>query len=186
MRRLEALETLGSVQVFCFDKTGTITRNRISVIEVFVGEKTIKISNRQFSSNGCAIDPHTHRDLGELIRAGVLCNEAVFDKGAADGASSLSGSPTENALFHLGILAGMDVLRLKEEHPVLNVPYRAEECLFMSTLHGTVDGRLHLVLKGSPADVLALCNCQFKGGTVTPPLTPADWVEIETQNASMS
>src|SRR5439155_20950902 len=79
----------------------------------------------------------------------------------------LYGSTTENALLHMAIAAGMDVVQLRQHYPLLRMQHRAENRNFMSTLHTNQHGQL-LAVKGSPNEVLAMCSWRVQHGQVAP------------------
>ncbi|MGD9393014.1 MAG: HAD-IC family P-type ATPase, partial [Chromatiales bacterium] len=161
VRHLDAVETLGSVQVFCMDKTGTLTMNRMAVVSLFSGMASYEISEGDFRCEGEAVEPADRRELVRLMEVVSLCSETEFVQ--SDEGVLLDGSPTEKALVELALDAGIDVRALREQHPLLKTRYRAEGRPFMSTLHPW-DNKYLLAVKGSPEEVLAMCTHQLKGG----------------------
>ncbi len=162
VRHLDAVETLGSVQVFCMDKTGTLTMNRMAVVAVYGGQEDFAITERQFLRGDAAIDPMEREELVRLMQIVSLCTETEIHD-TPEG-RRLEGSPTENALVDLALNAGIDVEALRAECPTLKIRYRAEGRPYMSTLHPYRDGKHLLAVKGSPAEVLEMCDHQIKGG----------------------
>ncbi|RJR46780.1 MAG: cation-transporting P-type ATPase [Desulfobacteraceae bacterium] len=186
IRRLQAIETLGAVQTVCFDKTGTLTCNRMSVNKIFAGGREVEMRNGHFLVQGEPLDIRTVEEVMQLIFACALCNEVKVEGGDGRGKYVLRGSPTENALIHLALKAGLDLNRLRCEYPVLKADHRSEARLFMSTLHKTpLDGQRLLAVKGSPTDVLSLCAFEMKGGRVLP-LGEQSRLEIEQTNDRMA
>ena len=189
IRHLDAVETLGSIQTLCLDKTGTITLNKMSVVAIYTGMKSLRVCEGKFVMGREPINPFTCEELGRLIRISALCNETEILK--TENEYVLKGSPTENALVYLGISAGIDVIELREAYPVLKIGYRSENCNFMSTLHMTPKigesdkSSLLLAVKGSPPEVLAMCDWQIKEG-VKVPLTEEDRLRIEMENELMA
>ena len=157
IRHLQAVETLGAVQTVCLDKTGTLTQNRISVLKLFAGMGHIEFQNGHVVRNGVSIDPLGQEELKQLIHACVLCNETKIDMKGNDGNYELSGSPTENALVHFALRTGVDVSQVRREHRLLKVNYRAENRLFMSTLHKTSDQKQSFRRKGRPRRSFGPC-----------------------------
>jgi Ca2+-transporting ATPase len=187
IRRLDAVETLGSVQAICLDKTGTLTLNRMSVVAAHTDGRTFQISNGEFWESGHKIDPNSEPQLQHLLDACVLCSETVIEK--HDGAYTLKGSPTENALIHAAIATNRDVMELRRQYPTLKVRLRSEERAFMSTVHRKPahngDKQFITFVKGSPEQVFAMCDGQLGEGRRVE-LTNEDRRAIETQNERMA
>lgn len=152
VRKLEAVETLGSVQVICLDKTGTLTCNRMSVVEVCTGSDGA-VGVRQVKQT---------RNLRRLLQVAALCNESIME--GPLGARVLRGSATENALLMIALEGGIDVLTLRANRPMLAVSYRSQSRLFMSTLHRGAAGWRLVAVKGNPPEVLALCSSYLRDG----------------------
>ncbi len=162
VRRLPAVETLGSVSVICSDKTGTLTRNEMMVSRVALAE-------RDYQVTGVGYDPHGALRLGDqepdhsadtvlmdLCRAALLCNDAEFEDHA--GAAKLQGDPTEGALVVLAMKAGLEPERLRASYPRDDtIPFESER-RFMATLHHDHEGRGFIFVKGAPERVLAMCS----------------------------
>lgn len=162
IRHLEAVETLGAVQTICLDKTGTLTLNRMSVTVLYSDAVRLTVAGGRVLRDGRDLDVRTHPGLQRLIEVAVLCNETEINGHA--GAHVLNGSATENALVHMALSAGLDVLGLRARHARVRIDYRAENHLYMSTLHELAPGKRLLAVKGSPNEVLALCGFTLHGG----------------------
>ena len=150
MRRLSAVETLGSTTVICADKTGTLTENRMTVREYFL-------------SDGRRVDVDQTQNLADdelleqAVRVGVLCNEASF-RADADDETRAIGDPTETALLVVADALVLDVSHERAAHPKLaEQPFHAETKR-MTTLHRRLDGLHFAALKGAPAVVIEACS----------------------------
>ena len=168
IRRLPAVETLGSVTVVCTDKTGTLTRNEMAVEKVLLPHSDWEVTGSgyipegEFRVDGRATDPETDPVLLKAIRVGLLCNEAEFAAPAGeiadDGERTLHGDPTEGALLVLAEKAGLD--RADEEHRQKRLdilPFESER-RWMATLNEDGSGEAELLLKGGPERILAMCS----------------------------
>ena len=162
VRRLPAVETLGAVTVICSDKTGTLTKNEMTVRRVLEGDADIEVQGAGYAPHGGflvggeALDPAQHRPLLELARAGLLCNEAVLRE--EGGEWKLEGDPTEGALVTLAMKAGLHAVREYAEWPRLDaIPFESEH-RFMATLHHAPDGSHAIFVKGAPERVLDMCD----------------------------
>ncbi len=183
MRRLEAVETLGSVQTICLDKTGTLTLNRMAVASIYAGMRPISVADGKFFVDTGSLDPFACDELLRLMHVAILCNETEVSRDG--GEYVLKGSSTESALLHMAISAGIDIMELRARYPLLRINHRAEQRNFMSSVHAmNSDSRL-VALKGSPPEVLAMCHWYLKDG-VQMPLTDEDRLRIETENEHMA
>ncbi len=162
IRHLDAVETLGSVETICLDKTGTITMNRMSVVQVHAGMRHFDVAEDRITSGGKTVNPYTIVDLLRLLHLSVLCNESMVS--VREGNYVVEGSSTENALLNLALGAGVDVNFLRSLHPLVKVNHRSEDRHFMSTLHRPSDKQQLLALKGSPTEVLSLCKWYIREG----------------------
>ncbi|HEY9847011.1 MAG TPA: HAD-IC family P-type ATPase, partial [Candidatus Caenarcaniphilales bacterium] len=183
VRSLSAVEALGSVQTICLDKTGTITENRMLVAEVHA-DISLKLADGELvTADGTPINPYDCEPLLKLIHIAVLCNESeVYQQ---EGEYAVKGSATENALIHLAIAAGVDVIALRAQYPLLETQQRSENRNIMSTIHTTPGSQRLLALKGSPTEVLERCSQQIKAGKVVP-LTDSGRMAISLDNERMA
>ncbi len=185
VRHLQAIETLGSVQTVCLDKTGTITENRMTVVACYVDFERFHVTEHQFATEEGPVSPLDNYEIKQLASVVALCNESRIISTNGDNTYELKGSPTENALVHMAIRAGLDVSRLREKYPLVKVNYRAENRLYMSTLHKTPRGGRKLAVKGSPAGVLELCQWHMVDGRRVA-LTEEVRLRLETENERMA
>ena len=159
-------ETLGAVQTICLDKTGTLTLNRMTVVSVYTGGWDITVSNATFVSAGERLEPLERAELVRLLQVAVLCSESEVVP--QQGAYTLRGSPTENALVHMAMTAGLDVVQLRQGYPLLHTQQRAENHNVMRTWHTNHTHPRFLAVKGSPSEVLALCSWYMQDGRCVP------------------
>ncbi len=172
IRRLPAVETLGSVTVICSDKTGTLTRNEMTA-------KTIVTANYLFNVSGEGYDPHggfsidgkdvvfsDYPILKEILRAGQHCNDSQLRE--TDGKWTVEGDPTEGALIALARKGGFDLSLEAEEFPRTDsVPFESEH-RFMATLHHDHAGHGFIYVKGAPERIFEMCNRERSFGEDRP------------------
>ncbi|MBT8122309.1 MAG: cation-transporting P-type ATPase [Gammaproteobacteria bacterium] len=168
IRRLPAVETLGSVTVICSDKTGTLTKNEMTVQSLVVPGRQFEISGAGydphggFSENGMEADPDDFPPVLELCLAGALCNDAGVH--LRDGQWQAEGDPTEIALAVLALKAGLNLDRLNKQYPRVDViPFESEH-RFMATLNHDHQGHAFLSVKGAPEMLLPRCTREQDGG----------------------
>jgi magnesium-transporting ATPase (P-type) len=163
IRRLPAVETLGAVSVVCSDKTGTLTRNEMTVQSVIGADGVFEVSGSGYAPEGGFSREGRQVGTGqpllqEVAHAALLCNDAELRDSEAGW--QLAGDPTEGALLTLAMKAGLDPRRAREELPRSDViPFESEH-RFMATLNHDHEGRGFIYLKGAPERVLALCESQ--------------------------
>ncbi|WP_341529447.1 HAD-IC family P-type ATPase [Nostoc sp. UHCC 0302] len=184
VRSLSAVEALGSVQTICMDKTGTITENRMSVAEIHINTRYITVTDNEFISGKENINLYSCDELLKLIHISVLCNESEVNI-EQDGEYTINGSATENALIHIAIGAGVNVIELRQKYPLLQTNLRSENRNIMSTIHGTHDDKKLVAVKGNPAEVIQICQGWMKNGKVVP-FTEEDRQALEMENDRMA
>ena len=157
IRRLPAVETLGSTTVVCTDKTGTLTRNEMTVQELWTPDSGVyRLSGVGYAPDGELLhgaDPvaEPRADVQALLRSAVLCSDATVT--FEDGAWRVHGDPTEGALVVSARKAGIDPELERERHPRLDTAPFESERQFMATLHAG-----EILLKGAPEVILARCD----------------------------
>ncbi|CDK99781.1 P-type calcium transport ATPase [Magnetospirillum gryphiswaldense MSR-1 v2] len=167
VRRLPAVETLGAVTVICSDKTGTLTRNEMTVRSVATTGSLMHVGGEgyapvgAFCQDGATVDPAAP-DLVEIARAVALCNESELTE--ADGEWQVVGDPMEGALLVLAGKAGLDATLERERFPRHDaIPFEPEH-RFMASLHHDHRGHAFILVKGAPEAVLSMCNRQRRAG----------------------
>jgi Ca2+-transporting ATPase len=153
IRRLEAVETLGSVQILCLDKTGTLTFNRMSVASLVVGLHALELSAGGIRDAAGVRSVSDIEGLQQLLEVVALCNEA-----GTDASGQLTGSPTEQALLELARSCGADPQRLRRDYDLLEMHQRSEGRPLLSTLHRLNGSRRLVAVKGSPGELLQRCK----------------------------
>ncbi len=192
IRRLPAVETLGSVTVICSDKTGTLTRNEMTVQQVVCSGLALDVGGAGYAPVGTLrlgdevvdADALAQRApaVAALAECAALCNDAELHE--RDGEWQIVGDPTEGALLTLSSKAGLIPAELRLERPRLEViPFESEH-RFMATLHaGPAPGEPPLALvKGAPERVLGMCGDQMAADGTLEPLDAAGWqAAVEAQ-----
>lgn len=162
VRRLPVVETLGSVSVICSDKTGTLTRNEMTVRALATTSGIVEVTGTGYEPVGdlrmkdAPVEPSEDAVLIELIRAGLLCNDAKLNM--HDHEWTVDGDPMEGALLCLAGKAGIDVEATRKRFPRRDeIPFDTEH-RFMASLHHDHEGESFIVLKGAPERVVSMCS----------------------------
>ncbi len=179
IRRLPAVETLGSTTVICSDKTGTLTKNEMTVQAILAGGRTFDVEGAGYEPVGKICEMlHVSREtsstaedlssftshvsplppaLHEVLMAGALCNDAQLAE--RDGRWTVTGDPTEGALLVAARKGGIELDRMASGCPRLDlIPFESER-QFMATLHRQESNRdVTIYLKGAVEKVLKLCD----------------------------
>ncbi|MFO8155294.1 MAG: cation-transporting P-type ATPase [Pseudomonadota bacterium] len=165
IRRLPAVETLGSITTICSDKTGTLTRNEMTVKGVVTAEREYEVTGVGYEPHGGYtlqgedVEPQQDDPILALALRGVLlCNDAELHK--RDGKWQLEGDPTEGALVTAAYKGELDGHLLSEEMPRKDVIPFESSYKFMVTLHHDHEGNGYIFQKGAPERVLAACDYQ--------------------------
>ncbi|HEX2957500.1 MAG TPA: HAD-IC family P-type ATPase [Chitinispirillaceae bacterium] len=152
IRKLTAVETLGSTTIICTDKTGTLTLNQMTVKNIWISGCIIDINGSgyeprgDFVREGRTIDPQKDTDLQRILKVAALCNSAILN--GADSNWNIIGDPTEGALLSAAGKAGLYKGELEKDHPLLEeIPFESEK-QYMATLHFESGKRVAFV-KGS-------------------------------------
>lgn len=164
VRRLPAVETLGAVSVICSDKTGTLTRNEMTVRRVVTAARAFTVEGTGyapeggFMAEGAAADPLADKVANALLHAALLCNDAGLRQ--HEGQWRIDGDPMEGALVTLAAKAGLDPEATRASQPRLDaIPFDAT-LRFMATLHADANGTRRILLKGAPERLLTMCGTE--------------------------
>ena len=173
VRRLPAVETLGSVSRICSDKTGTLTLMQMMVVSAATAEADYQITGNGYASEGEVRQDGQPADtnnpvLALMARVSALCNDAELVQ--AEGAWKVEGDPTEGALYPFAAKLGMDREAERRAYPRVDaIPFESEH-KFMATLHRSADGSEFLLVKGAPEVILEHCDRQETGSGTAAPL----------------
>ena len=188
VRRLPAVETLGSTTVICTDKTGTLTRDEMTVQALQLGARRITVSGSgyalsgEFTAGGQTIDARADAQLALALRIGALCCDATLDRSEQEAA--VLGDPTEGALLVAAAKAGMIKDELERETPrIRELPF-SSETKRMVTVHRTPAGATVAYVKGAPAVVLDASSEELTIEGVRP-MTPEGRQQVLEHNREL-
>ncbi len=178
IRRLPAVETLGSTTVICADKTGTLTENQMTVREIWTPGSSVGVTGNGYAPDGELQTGDTRvvsiaddAGLRWTLLAGAACNDAALIQ--QDGQWAIVGDPTEAAMIVVAAKAGLSADQLGADYPrVATIPFSSER-QYMATLHATGSGGHVLLAKGSVERMLMLCDTQMSADGALCPLDRA-------------
>ncbi|MGE0821157.1 MAG: cation-transporting P-type ATPase [Candidatus Binatia bacterium] len=188
IRKLPAVETLGSTTVICSDKTGTLTENQMTVQAIYAGGKSYTVSGVGYAGDGDILFAEERLDLAvapvlsECLLAGLSCNDSTLTE--VDGVWTVAGDPTEGALIAVARKAGLTQDMVEQNLPRLDViPFESQH-QYMATLHKD-DNAKHTVIymKGAVEAILARCGAMLNGEGLPVPL---DRARIEQQASTLA
>ena len=168
IRKMPAVETLGSTTVICSDKTGTLTENQMTVLNIYTIENSYEVTGLGYNPEGTIqyantdINIDEHPLLAECLAAGLLCNDSqLINK---DGQWLVEGDPTEAALISSAAKAGIDQKSCAQKHPRMDVlPFESQH-QYMATLHNMDgDDKQFIYVKGSVESILSRCKKSLDG-----------------------
>ncbi|NWF99242.1 MAG: HAD-IC family P-type ATPase [Nitrospirae bacterium] len=169
IRKLHAVETLGSTTVIGSDKTGTLTKNEMTVKLIFDGKHIYEVEGSGYEPKGnifyegIPIDVKESKNLISVLRIGLLCNESnLYEE---DSQFKIDGDPTEGALIVSAIKAGLNLEEEKEKYEqIAIIPFESERG-YMATLHKH-RGKKIIFVKGSPEKILNMCKSYPDGDEI--------------------
>ena len=186
VRKLPAVETLGCITAICSDKTGTLTKNEMTVRRVYVGEKVIEVTGAgyepkgEFFSQNKKIEPGEDESLRMAFQIAVLCNDSRLRK-EGDG-YKINGDPTEGALVVAAEKAGLNKVDLEERYMrVGEIPFERERKRMTTVHQDLVEGKKVAYVKGAPEVLLDLSTGIYRhdeGKAVIEEITDADRREV--------
>ena len=167
IRKLHAVETLGSTTVIGSDKTGTLTKNEMTVQLIYDGREIFEVSGSGYEPkgellhDGLPVHPKERKHLEFVLRIGLLCNESnIYEE---DGRYKVDGDPTEAALIVSALKAGLQSEEERGKYPQESiVPFESDRG-YMATLHKH-RGKKMIFVKGGPEKVLDMCTGTIAGG----------------------
>ncbi len=175
IRKLPAVETLGSTTVICSDKTGTLTENQMTVREIYAGDDLFQITGNGYQAKGeiifegNPIKVESYPALQECLLAGALCNESSILDDEHEGIK-LQGDPTEGALIVSAEKGLIKAQHVKNKHPRLSMIPFSSKRMFRATLHKSAAQDRHIIYKvGALEPLLARCTDQLnRAGEIVP------------------
>jgi magnesium-transporting ATPase (P-type) len=171
IRRLPAVETLGSVSRICSDKTGTLTLMEMMVVSSVTADSTYTITGDGYAPEGQVLSNGTPAGEDSVLklkgRVSMLCNDAEIRQ--EEGVWKVEGDPTEGALYPFANKLGLERKTERDAHPRIDaIPFESEH-KFMATLHKDADGKQFILVKGAPEVILEHCDRQAtKDGQAVP------------------
>ena len=181
VRRLPAIETLGSVSVICTDKTGTLTLNEMTVASIVTRNHRFEVTGNGYSPEGAVtldgqpVDLSQHPHLRHLAHAAVLCNDAAIRE--QDGVWTVKGDPMEGALIACAAKLGLQRAEAERDwNRTDTIPFDAKH-RFMATLHHDHSRHACIFVKGAPEQIVQMCRQQFAHDGASEPLDADFWNE---------
>lgn len=194
MKKLHAVETLGSTTVICSDKTGTLTQNQMTAVKMAIPGAEITVTGEGYNPNGeflienKPIDVFAEPAVARLLEIQVLCNDSTLQNETVEGRElwKITGDPTEGALVVAAAKAGMHRDAMNTDYPRLQeLPFDSQRKL-MTTFHRNRDGKPVAYTKGAPDILVSLCTQIMRRDGTVEPMTDQDRREILEENKSLA
>ena len=176
VKKLHAVETLGSTTVICSDKTGTLTQNEMTVTTIYSDRITYNIKGQGympygdfFYDNNKKIEtkPTSIPDLSYILKIGALCNDSVLVQYKDKKSWSIVGDPTEGALIVVARKAGLKIDELNSIYPrVREIPFDSDRKMMTTIHHDKASNKYFVFVKGAPDILLSFCNSILENGKV--------------------
>lgn len=184
VKRLSAVQTLGSVTVICTDKTGTITKGEMTVNKLWVKDRVVEVSGLgympvgDFTINGEPLQEGETKSLDKLLEIAALCNGAKIDSPSDRNLNwSVIGDPTDGALLVAALKYGQNIEELTNEKPNVDILPFSFERKRMTTVHEYKD-QLYIYTKGAPRSILDVCTKVLVDGKIEELTQESiDWIE---------
>lgn len=187
IRKLPAVETLGSTTVICSDKTGTLTENQMTVMEIFSGGKKFNVFGSGYNTDGeiqymdKAVNIDFSKAFRSCIKAGYLCNDSKLLH--TDGRYTVQGDPTEGALIVVALKANLDENLVLKQRPRLDtIPFESEY-QYMATLHKTEKLPV-VVVKGAVEKITSMCSSMIDENDNIVPFDKQSVISVAEEMAS--
>ncbi len=193
IRKLRAVDTLGSASAICADKTGTLTTNQMTVRKILSDNRIVGVTGVGYTREGHfevgnePIDHGENRALTLLLKIATLCNDARLSQEESNERNrfTIQGEPTEGALLIAARKAGLEKHELENDYPrVDEIPFTSKY-RYMATFHESSGESIRAFVKGGPEDVLRMCSHFFEDGKVQE-LTPEKRRRIREENTQMA
>lgn len=189
IRRLPAVETLGSTTVICTDKTGTLTENEMTLEQIWLGGRAVKVTGTGYKPEGGFLDGN-HReqvrgDLELFLIAGALASNASINRNDT-GQWDVVGDPTEGALVVAAMKGGFnpETARRSGYKELKEIPFNSDEKR-MAVYYRMPDGQMLVMAKGAPGVIMESCTSMLKDGARVP-LDRQVWQQVEEANDQMA
>jgi Ca2+-transporting ATPase len=196
VRKLPSVETLGSVTVICSDKTGTLTRNEMTVREVYVGGRNVQVTGTgyaprgEFRQDGRTVDVAHDLGLRRALQVGAWCNHADVQPSETGESWTAVGDPTEAALLVVAQKGGISPPTTSRRHILFEIPFDSDRKAMSVVVagdaagHGGAAGAV-MYTKGAPEVVLGMCGREYHDGHVRP-MTPERHQRLAVEAADMA
>ena len=194
MKKLHAVETLGSTTVICSDKTGTLTQNQMTIVKMYTPGQEIDVTGDGYNPTGSLTIQGRDINLPEqpavarLLEIQVLCNDSRLEQDTEGGSDEwrVIGDPTEGAMVVAAAKAGIDRNEINREQPRLQeIPFDSQRKL-MTTFHRTKDNQPVAFTKGAPDILVERCTHIMRSDGTVVPISPEDVQTIMAENEALA